>query len=93
MFKQFLPKKLQIRSRPSCLSHIYKSNISIAATSFFGDIQVLTAANMKTAVVCVFALCSVIEVYRHFRGVYGLHHHYNHHQGDDYHQQRGRRTS
>jgi hypothetical protein len=36
--------------------------------------QVLTAASMKMAVFWVVTLCSLVEVYRHFRGAYCLHH-------------------
>jgi hypothetical protein len=40
--------------------------------------QVLTAASMKMAVYRVVAPCSLVEVYRRFRGACCLHH-----QGDD----------
>jgi hypothetical protein len=40
--------------------------------------QFLTATSMKTAVFYVVALCSLVEVYRHFRGACCLHHHVTH---------------
>jgi hypothetical protein len=36
--------------------------------------QVLTAASMKLTVFWDVALCSLVEVYRRFRGAYSLHH-------------------
>jgi hypothetical protein len=36
--------------------------------------SVLTAVNMKMAVVCVVEPCSLVEVYRRFRGTCCLHH-------------------
>jgi hypothetical protein len=41
-------------------------------------LEVLTAASMKMAVFCVVAPCSLVEVYRRFRGAC-----YLHHQGDE----------
>jgi hypothetical protein len=39
-----------------------------------GEIQVLTAASMKMAVLWVVAPCSLVEVYRCFRSTCRLHH-------------------
>jgi hypothetical protein len=35
--------------------------------------QVITAVNMKITAFCDIALCSLVEVYRRFRGAYNLH--------------------
>jgi hypothetical protein len=40
----------------------------------FVRFQVLTAANMKKKAVWDIASCSLVEVYRRFRGAYCLHH-------------------
>jgi hypothetical protein len=37
--------------------------------------QVLTAASIKMAVFWGVAPCSVVEVYRRYRGIFCLHHH------------------
>jgi hypothetical protein len=39
-----------------------------------GGFEVLTASNMKMAVFWVVTLCSLVEVYRRFRGTCCLHH-------------------
>jgi hypothetical protein len=46
--------------------------------TWFAIFEVLTAASMKMAVFCIVAPCSLVEVYRHFRGACCLHH-----QGDE----------
>jgi hypothetical protein len=62
---------------------VYEPHISEEGKPYFEDrmrpetklrFQVLTAASMKMAVFRVVAPCSMVEVYRRFRGACCLHH-------------------
>jgi hypothetical protein len=49
--------------------HIFQTSITVVR------FQVLTAASMKMAVFWVLVPCSLVELYRRFRGAFCLHHH------------------
>jgi hypothetical protein len=61
----------------SVSAHLGKSSISQIVLHQM-RFEVLTAVNMKMAVLWAIVPCSLVDVYRHFRGAYCLHH-----QGDD----------
>jgi hypothetical protein len=64
-------------------AHVSYVSINLSLTlreeqSLRARFEILTAASMKMAVFWVVALCSLVEVYRRFRGTCCLHH-----QGDE----------
>jgi hypothetical protein len=66
----------QFNCSPVALRHQYISAVKllIARDDTHVRFQVLTAASMKMAVFWVVAPCSLVEVYRRFRGACRLHH-------------------